>query len=158
MAFLGEEFDATAVEGSSIYDPLPAGWYTAKITEAELKDTKAGTGQYIKVRYDITGPTNQGRVVYGNLNVKNPNPKAEEIGRQQLAELMRAIGLTKVRDSDQLIGGDLSIKLKITKSEEYGDGNDVAGFKAISGSVAPAQSSPAAPQSAPAAAKAPWQK
>ncbi|MFP5471986.1 MAG: DUF669 domain-containing protein, partial [Bacteroidia bacterium] len=88
MAFLGETFDAS--------NTLPAGWYTATIADAELKTTKDGSGQYINVRYDITGPTHQGRVVFGKLNIKNASAKAEEIGRQKLGELMRAIGLAKV--------------------------------------------------------------
>lgn len=160
MAFLDQEFDASTVEiTGGQYDPLPAGWYTAKITDADLKTTKAGNGQYIAVRYDITGPTHQGRVVWGNLNIKNPNPKAEEIGRQQLAELMAAIGLAKVRDTDELIGGELSIKLAVSRSEQYGDSNDVKGYRAISGSAAPQPMASAAPAAAaPSAAKAPWQK
>lgn len=160
MAFLDQEFDASTVEiTGGQYDPLPAGWYTAKITDADLKTTKAGNGQYIAVRYDITGPTHQGRVVWGNLNIKNPNPKAEEIGRQQLAELMAAIGLAKVRDTDELIGGELSIKLKVRQSEQYGDSNDVQGYRSISGSAAPQPMASAAPAAAaPSAAKAPWQK
>lgn len=156
MAFLDQEFDATTVAITS-YDPLPAGWYTAKITEADVNATKAGNGQYIKVKYDITGPSHQGRAVYGNLNIKNPNPKAEEIGRQQLAELITSIGLTKVRDTDQLIGGELQIKLKVRQSEEYGDSNDVAGFKAIAGSAPPAVSA-SQPAQSTAPAKAPWMK
>lgn len=159
MAFLGEGFATdTLPEGTGgDFQPLPAGWYTCSITGAELKETKAGTGQYIAVRYDITGPTNEGRVVFGNLNIKNPNPKAEEIGRQQLGDLMRAIGLSKVTDTDQLIGGNLGIKLAIRKSEEWGDSNDVKAYKSVSGSAAP---SPSAKKSAPAegasSATPPW--
>lgn len=156
MAFLDQEFDASSVEiTNSNYAPLEPGWYQASITDADLRTTKAGNGQYIAVRYDITGPTGQGRVVWGNLNIKNPNPKAEEIGRQQLAELMGAIGLKTVRDTDQLIGGQLEIKLAIRKSEQYGDSNDVKGYKSMTGSPAPA---PAPTGSAPTGSKAPWQK
>lgn len=155
MAFLDQEFDASTVEVTSSYEPVPAGWYSAKITDADLCMTKAGNGQYIKVRYDITGPAHQGRVVFGNLNIQNPNPKAEEIGRQQLAELMLAIGLAKVKDTDQLIGGELEIKLSIRKSEQYGDSNEVKGFKALAGSPAPSGSS--APKPA-ASSAAPWAK
>lgn len=159
MAFLQETFDVNELpQGNSNYDPLPAGWYTATITQAELKDTKAGNGQYIKLRYDITGPSHQGRVVFGNLNIKNPNPKAEEIGRQQLGEIMRAIGLAKVTDTDQLIGGQISIKLEVKNDAQYGASNEVKAFKSVSGSAAPA-ASPASPAAAaPAATKAapPW--
>ena len=161
MAFLTETFDVNElpVGNAGNFEPLPAGWYTCTISQAELKDTKAGNGQYIKLRYDITGPSHQGRVVFGNLNIKNANPKAEEIGRQQLGEIMRAIGLAKVADTDQLIGSQISIKLDIKQDAQYGASNEVRGFKSVSGSVAPTAT--AAPASAPAAAaKAapPWAK
>lgn len=152
MAQLLETFSVDALpQSTNNFEPLPAGWYTAVVNGAEIKNTKAGTGQYIAVRYDITGPTYQGRVVFGNLNIKNPNPKAEEIGRQQLGELMRAIGLTTVQDTDQLIGGQLSIKLDVRESEQYGASNDVKGYKS-NGALpfadavkAPAASAKAAP-------------
>jgi hypothetical protein len=156
MAFLDQTFEADAMPVSEkSYEPLPAGWYTASITAAELKNTKAGTGQYIAIRYDIIGPTHQGRIVFGNLNIRNPNPKAEEIGRQQLGEVMRAIGIAKVADTDELIGGQLSIKVDIRSSEQYGDQNEVKGFKAIAGSTPPA---PVAKAAATGKAAPPWQK
>lgn len=140
-------------QGNNNFEPLPAGWYTATISGAELRTTKAGNGQYISVGYTITGPTHEGRMVFGNINIQNPNPKAEEIGRQQLGDIMRAIGLTSVSDTDQLIGGHLQVKLSVRKSEEYGDSNETKGFKAVSGgSPAPAT------QAKPAAAAPPWQK
>lgn len=161
MAFLNEAFDVNELPQGNTgnYEPLPAGWYTVTISQAELKDTKAGNGQYIKLRYDVTGPSHQGRVVFGNLNIKNPNQKAEEIGRQQLGDIMRAIGLAKVTDTDQLIGNSLSIKLDVKQDAQYGASNEVKGFRSVSGSAAPvAASMPAA--AAPASAKAapPWAK
>jgi len=165
MAFLNETYDVNELpQGNGNFDPLPPGWYHANITGAELKSTKAGNGQYIAVRYDITGPSHQGRVVFGNLNIKNPNPKAEEIGRMELGNLMRAIGLAKVTDTDQLIGGSLQIKLEIRTQEGYAPNNDVKGFKATSGSVptpaaasAPAQTAAASPAASGKAAP-PWAK
>ena len=157
MASLDQTFDINKLPqgNTGSYDPLPAGWYNANITAAELKPTKDGSGQYIKVRYDITGPSHQGRVVFGNLNIKNKSAKAEEIGRQQLGDIMRAIGLAKVTDTDQLIGGSLSIKLDIrAASEQYAAQNEVKGFKSLTGS-APA-AAPAASAPAPAKAAPPW--
>lgn len=160
MAFLGQTFNADDLPRGSTYDPLPAGWYTASIADAELKTTKDGSGQYIKVRYDITGPTHQGRVVFGNINIRNASAKAEEIGRQQLGELMRAIGLARITDTDQLIGGVLSIKLDVrAATEQYPAQNEVKGFKAIAGAApafSPAASAPTA--SAPGKAAPPWAK
>ena len=159
MAFLNEAYDVNELpQGNGNFDPLPPGWYHANITGAELKSTKAGNGQYIAVRYDITGPTHQGRVVFGNLNIKNPNPKAEEIGRQQLGEIMRAIGLAKVTDTDQLIGGSLQIKLDISRQEGYDPRNEVRAFKAIGVANMPMTQMPAVQQAPQASASAapPW--
>jgi hypothetical protein len=159
MAFLNEEFDVNELpQGTGSFEPLPSGWYTVTISEAELKSTKAGNGQYIKLRYDVTGPTHQGRVVFGNLNIKNPNPKSEEIGRQQLGDIMRAIGLAKVTDTDQLIGNSLSIKLDVKQDAQYGASNEVKGFKSVSGSAAPVVASMPASGASTATAKAapPW--
>lgn len=155
MAFLDEVFDINALpEGGNSFDPIPAGWYEAKITGAELKTTKAGTGKYIAVRYDIIGPTHEGRVVFGNLNIRNPSQKAEEIGRQQLGDIMRAIGLSRVQDTDELIGGRLMINLAVTQAtEQYGAGNDIKGYRAADGA-----GSPAPQQHAPAASAAPAQQ
>jgi len=151
MAFLGETFNASEMPvPESNYDPVPAGWYNVAIAGAEIKDTKAGTGKYISVRFDITGPEHQGRVVFTNLNTRNPNPKAEEIARQQLGEIMRAIGVQELEDTDQLIGGNLAIKVTVKESEQYGPGNEVKGFRAIDGSAPPSTST------ASAAAAPPW--
>jgi hypothetical protein len=157
---LGETYSAAELQPSQSYDLLPSGWYTAIITEAELKTTKAGTGEYIKLRYDITGPSCQGRVVFSNLNIKNPNVKAEEIGRQQLGEMMRALGLPAVNDTDQLVNGHLSIKVDIRPaSGEYGAQNEVKGWRSNTGSLPP-QPKPDAAATGNASTKAspPWVK
>ena len=157
---LGETYSAAELQPSQSYDLLPSGWYTAIITEAELKATKAGTGEYIRVRYDITGPSGQGRVVFGNFNIKNQNPKAEEIGRQQLGDLMRALGLSAVHDTDQLINGHLTIKVDVRPgSGDYGPQNEVKGWKSNTASLPPQPGKPDAPAGAPATkASPPWAK
>lgn len=147
---LDEVFTLDSVPASTTnYDALPAGLYEATIANAEIKDSKSG-GKYINVRYDITGPSHTGRVVFGMITIANANPKAEEVGRQQLGDLIRAIGLDKLADTDQLIGGQLIIKLDVETSEQYGEQNRVRGFR------------PATKGSKPAAAAAtntpPWAK
>ena len=152
MAFLDQAFnlEELPVSTQNNFEPLPEGWYTATITGADIKTTKAGNGQYINAKYTIIGPTHQGRIVFGMINIKNPNPQAEEIGRQQLGEIMRAIGLTKVSDTDQLIGGGLSIKLKISPANgSYEASNSVTSFKALAGGI------PAIPKPSPMATQSP---
>lgn len=150
MSFLGEIYVTNELpQSENKFEPLPAGWYSVNIVNAELKTTKAGNGQYIKLKYDVIGPTHHGRVVFGNLNIMNPNIDAEKIGRQQLGEILRALGLSKVKDTDELIGGNLEIKLTIKNNAQYGESNEVKGFKAINGSVA---------TPTPAVKSAPWSK
>ena len=164
MAYLGEEFEADKLpQGGGNFDPLPAGWYTAHIVSAEVLPTKEKNGSYIKIRYDITGPSHQGRAVFAKLHIKNASPKAEEIGRQDLGNLMRAIGLARVTDTDQLIGANLEIKLAISKPQEgYEPSNEVKGYKAISGGIPhqPASKPDGGTSQQPASSRAapPWAK
>jgi Protein of unknown function (DUF669) len=159
MAFLDQTFSVEdlPVSTQTNFEPLPEGWYTSTISGAEIKATKAGNGQYINVKYTIIGPTHQGRIVFGMINIKNPNPQAEEIGRQQLGEIMRAIGLTKVSDTDQLIGGNLSIKLKITPANgNYESSNSVTGFKSAGNGIAIASKPPSTPPVNDGKTPPPW--
>ena len=101
-------------------------------------------------------------MVFGNLNVKNQSAKAEEIGRQQLGDLMRAIGLSKVTDTDQLVGGRISIKLDVRAGDEkYAAQNEVKGFRAdahAAPSFSPPSPSTSDPGTASKKAAPPWAK
>jgi len=155
MAFLDEPYSVEDLpEGRGEFELIPAGWYNATIAAADLSPTKDGTGQYIKLRLDITGPTHEGRVVFANLNIKNASTKAEEIGLQQLGDVMRAIGLSKVRDTDQLVGGNLQIKIGTRPAKDgYEAQNEVKGYKALEGGVPPKASTAPAGKNTP-----PWAK
>lgn len=142
----------------SNFTPVPAGWYTASITGAEVKDTKTG-GQMIAIKYSIIAPTHQGRIIFGNLNIKNQNPEAERIGRQQLGDLMRSIGLVQLRETDQLIGTNLQIKLKIRPAKgDYDESNDVSGFKVVTGFMPPVASDNPFANTSQATSAPPWAK
>lgn len=146
MAFLGKISASELPESTgSEFEPLPAGWYQACITGSDLTDTKSGSGQYIKVKYDILGPTHAGRLVWQNLNIRNQNPKAEEIGLRQLGEVLRALGLVEIEETDQLVGGNVEIKLAV-KTDDYGTKNEVKSVRAIAQpEPAPAPAKPSGP-------------
>jgi len=165
MALLGKEFVASDFNEST-FDPIPAGWYTARITDTKLKTTKAGNGEYLEVKFDITGPSYEGRCVWGRFNLKNPNPQAEQIGQQQFKDCFSAIGLERVSDSDELLGGALQIKVVVKPADgQYDESNDVKGFKPLEGGATMLKQEPKAAFAAPAAAapvakggSAPWLK
>jgi hypothetical protein len=138
MASLGEIFSIDTLPASKEYGVFPAGFYDADIVNAELKKTKDGAGEFISIQFRITGPTSIGRILFTNINRKNKSEKCEAIGRDQLGDIMRAISLFGIRDSDELIGGKLSIKVVITPPVFGVDGavrfpekNEVKGFKPL---------------------------
>ena len=90
MAFLNAPINYSDLPEEDGFDVLPAGDYNAVIKQAELNETKAGTGQYIKLRLDITGPTGAGRVVFTNLNIQNPNPTDDSRSGGQRGVAMNA--------------------------------------------------------------------
>jgi hypothetical protein len=165
MAKLNETIDVNDLPVSERnFDPLPPGWYRVTITEADYKPTSKSTKEapasMVKVRYDVMGPTCQGRVVFGNFNNRHPKPEVERIGRQQFGELLRAIGLAKCDDTDQLVGRSCDIKLTIREaSGGYDASNDVKAWKAIEGGAMPGPSTTVAPaKAASSAAAPPWAK
>lgn len=158
MARLSQTFSAESLpQPTNNYGVLPAGWYSATISRAEVKPTKSGTGEYINLMYTVTGPTHQGRAVWGMINIKNANPETEEIGMKQLGELIRATGVVHLSDTDQLIGKDLVIKLTVKDDERYGERNEVKAFKAVQGGSIPSMPT-AAPEAPAAKAAPPWAK
>ena len=78
--------------GSGNYEPIPDGEYQLMCEEAEQRQTKAGTGYYIRAKFRVLGPSSANRIIFMNFNTHNPSAKAEEIGRRQLAGWARACG------------------------------------------------------------------
>lgn len=125
-------FDVTEVEVSERgeFEIMPKGEYSLKATEAELKDTSKGDGQYLAVTFEVVKPSHyNGRKVWQNFNVNNPSDKAEKIGREQIAGWARAAGKPNARDSDELIERVFQCKLDIEKGTGgFSDRNKISSF------------------------------
>jgi hypothetical protein len=161
------DFDTGSVEKrENTYELLPAGWYTAQVTESEIVELKSGNGQALKLTFEVLQDSYRGRKVWLRLNVRHTNQKAESIAQQQLRELCDSIGLARFRDTTELHNKPVQIKVKIRKDEtgQYEDQNDATGFKPAAGgaapmaAAAPRQAAPAANAPAAGAAVPPWQK
>lgn len=130
-------FDLTNVEASS-FDTVPAGTYNVALEQAELVDTKSGTGQMIKATFTITGGDHKGRKLFHNFNVKNQNEKAQAIGLQQLKAMLTAAGWKdfKFDSVTKLEGTKAAAVVRIEKSEQYGEQNRIAAFKPAAADLA----------------------
>jgi|LULM01.1.fsa_nt_gb hypothetical protein len=152
-------FDATAVQYKADFQPLPAGWYTATITGAEQKIAKSGNGEYLQIEFAIAYGAHEGRKVWDRLLLWHSSAEAVEIAKQTLSGICSALSIAMLKDSDQLLNQQLDIKLKIRKSPDYGDSNEVAAYRPKQNAIQPAPAAAANPGEAQqVAAAAPWQK
>ena len=168
-------FDTNSVEKrESNYELLPAGWYTAQVTESEIVNLNSGNGQAIKLTFEVLSDGYRNRKVWARLNVRHTNPKAETIAQQQLRELCDSIGIVRMQDTVELHNKPVQIKVKVRKSDDpqYEDQNGVNGFKPAGAgqpqvggipqrAAAPANAPVAPTAAAPAAAGGsapPWAK
>ena len=147
------------------YELLPAGWYTAQVTESEIVPLKSGQGQALKLTFEVLSDGYRNRKVWARLNVRHSgSAQAEQIAQQQLRELCDSIGIVRMQDTVELHNKPVQIKVKVRKSDDpqYEDQNEVVGFKPVgAGAPTAAPSFPpqraatpptAAPSAAPAAA------
>lgn len=154
MAILDQRFTQTfqAAEANSGFDPIPPGEYILQVSETELKNTKNGTGQYIKVAFTVMGPKYEGRKIFTNFNIRNASPEAERIGVSQLKALVVAGGVSEpLMDTDQLIGATVSARVTVDKSDDpqYDDQNRVSRYKPV-GALGTGAAPGATPMSVPA--------
>ena len=159
----GYNFNAEEVEPSSSFDPIPAGWYQAIISNSEMKATRDGYGEYLSLTLQVIEGQYENRLVFARLNLKNANDKAVDIARKDLAAICRAVGVMSPQASEELHDIPLMIKVKVRPaSGDYEASNDIGGYKAVEGAnLTPAPKAASKPQTPPPAAtttKKPWQK
>ena len=154
-------FDATQHDPNVGFEPLPSGKYVAQIVESDIKATKAGTGSYLELVFEVVAGQYKGRKVWARLNIDNPSAQAVAIGRGELSAICHAVGVLKPQDSCDLHNLPLCIKVTCKKREDNGEiTNEVKGYEkkeAAFGIGTPQAPQPQAPpQQAASAGPAPW--
>lgn len=175
MAQLQHEFNVNDVGERKGFDPIPAGVYSALILENEIKPTK-NDGEMLVYTLEVQEGQYQGRKLYERLNIKNNSSDAQKIAYETLGEMVRACGLEKIRDTDELNGRRVSVTVKVAPARPYvKDGaqhpgmpqNEITKYLPLGVAHATAQTSESAPVSqvanAPAVASSasslpPWKR
>ena len=122
-------FDASTVEPSVGFDPIPAGMYIAAITESEMKRTKNGLGQYLKLTFTIIDGQYKGRKLWAQLNLDNPSSTAVQIARSELSAICRAVGVMQPRDSVEMHNLPLVVTVKCKNRKDNGEiTNELKGY------------------------------
>jgi hypothetical protein len=123
-------FNATEVEPTSDFEPLPAGKYLAAITESEIKPTKNGSGSYLQLTFTVIEGEYKNRVVWARLNLNNPNATAVKIARSELSAICHAVGVMTPRDSAELHNLPLVIRVKVKKRKDTDElTNEIKGYE-----------------------------
>ena len=122
-------FNATEVEPTTSFDPLPAGKYLAVITESEMKPTKSGTGSYLQLAFQVLEGQFKNRILWARLNLDNPNQLTVQIAKGELSAICRAVGVLQPKDSCELHNLPLIVTVKCKKREDTGDiVNEIKGY------------------------------
>lgn len=113
-----------AAKGS--FGPIPAGTYDALVemlgdkaddNYGNPKRTKSGDGWTLPLTLQIVGGEYDGRKLFENLNIANPNATAQAIGRKALDSLRKAAGKPAAKDSSELLNAMVRIKVGIDKKD-----------------------------------------
>ncbi len=112
FGFDTNEYERTVGGGGA--NPLPVGFYGLVITHALIKATKDETGKYLEVEFDIAEPGDYGnRKFWDKFNIFNKSATAQKIGREQLSDLLKAIGLDGSAEPEDMVGASVNAYLLI---------------------------------------------
>ena len=167
MAQLNQHFDASAVEPAAPFELLPPGRYSVQIVQSEMRATRAGNGQYLWLEMDVIEGPHQGRKIWDQLNLVNPNQQTVEIAQRTLSAICHAVGKLSVQDSEELHSIPMVAVVKVdpprsANGKDYGPSNSIKTYKAITSSAPAAK--PATSGFKPAAAPSgggttpPWKR
>lgn len=180
MVQLDQPFDPAGAPPPRPFDPVPAGVYRMAIVDSEAKDAKGDKGnRYVNLKLLIVEGEHEGRTVFDILNLWNDNATAVEIAQRTLADICTACGIAVLKNTEQLYGIEMEVKLGVQPARTTHDGhtyeasNKVKAYRAIEGSqpqhapqrqpaptASPQQRAPAAtlPAAAPVTRKPAWAK
>ena len=128
MSFFDTDFSQVKVENN--FEALPAGSYNVISDNAEIKDTKDGTGNYILIKFKVIEGEQEGRFLFSNFNTVNKNEEAVRIGISQLKQFIDCAGIkqNKFTSAAQLVGYKATAVVK-HKTDSYGTKAVISYFK-----------------------------
>lgn len=81
------------------YEPIPEGEYLLRMNRIEEKAIKSGVGTLLSAGFEVINGDHKGRLIFHNFIVEHSNPKAEEIGTDQLDKYLKAVGVSDGLDA-----------------------------------------------------------
>lgn len=125
MANLNGQYDPDAgVPGT--FEVFAAGPQPMEFTETDIIPTKAGTGKLLKYKLRITQGDLEDRLVFGQMNLQNPNPIATKIGQEEFRAAREVTGVLEPEDTQDLHFKEFIGFVKITPAKgDYDAKNEI---------------------------------
>lgn len=130
----------------STFDLIPEGKYPAMIADVEPKISSKGD-QYLNLTWELLEQY-RGRKVWQMIFITHSNTDFLKRNLEMLGAICRASGIATLKESDQLLGQNALVKIKIEEGKDgYDDKNKITSVKALEGSAPPSAMPPAAAKS-----------
>tara|TARA_R100001594_G_scaffold142137_2_gene188805 strand:+ start:223 stop:645 length:423 start_codon:yes stop_codon:yes gene_type:complete len=116
------------------YPLLPDGDYVVTMDRVAEQATKKGDGSFVKASFKVESGDYKGRLIFTNFLINHPNPKAANIGKEQLSKCLKALGVYNGfagigNDSTQLesfLGKELIVNVGVEEGTNgYKDRNKI---------------------------------
>ena len=114
------------------YALLPKGYYKIVALKEELKDAKSG-GKYISIEFEAIESK---RKLWESYNIVNENATTVKIATEQLESFAWAVGLTTLRNSEELLFKEVQAYVDIDPEKNgYKAKNKVKGYYPVAWTV-----------------------
>lgn len=148
-------FNAANVAPATAFEPIPAGWYVAQISDSAVNPAKSGKGMRMSLTFDIIDGDFKNRKIFAGLNIQHENPETEAWAQKDLSAICHSVGVIDLKDTAQLHMKPLMINVKVRPaSGGYEASNDIKGYKQATAGSAPV----GGPAAAANSVTPPWQK
>ncbi len=134
---------------------LPPGDYEAEVVASEIVPTASGSGEMLKLTFEVRSGACKHRRVVERLNIVNANATAQRIAQQALGRLCAASGLAGIDDSEELHFIPVVIRVDIRPGDgDYGDRNIIKTYRPSPAGAG--RRPPPPPPPRPADGRRPW--
>jgi hypothetical protein len=135
-------FDANEIEPNVPFEPIPPGWYKAIIIDSEEVPTRAQTGSFVKLTFEIIEGEFSRRKLWTMLNLNNPSEEAVKIARRDLSSICHAVNIMRPHESTDLHDIPLMLKVRVKDAEgQFDASNKIVGYANIKANLAHLDSS-----------------
>lgn len=126
------------------FEPLPTGWYRAKITDAEVREAgdnaKVPGAEYLNIEFTVQEGDCTGRKFWHNANFGQASLPYTKTFLLATGRYPNDIGETTIREvMDTIMGADLDVRVIEDKER---DSNQAKRFRNVSESVGSASNLP----------------